>query len=302
MLIYLPIAELPVDMITLLLMGVVVGFISGLFGIGGGFLMTPLLIFYGLPPAVAVATVSSQIAASSTTGAVNYWRRRAIDIKLCVVLLSGGLIGTGFGIWVFNLLQKMGQLDLVIQVSYVTLLGGIGGFMLVESTRVLFHRRGTKRFPRIGWFRDLPLKLRFPKSGIYVSVLPLIGLGIFVGFSATVLGLGGGFLLVPALIYLFRVPTNVVIGTSLLQILVTMVAATLLHAITNQSVDAVLALLLIVGGVIGAQFGTRLGQRIKGEQFRFLLALLILAVGIRFAITLMVEPQEPFTLIGVSGP
>jgi uncharacterized membrane protein YfcA len=300
-LIYLPIAETPVNMFTILGMGAAVGFISGLFGVGGGFLMTPLLIFSGIPPAVAVATVTSQVAASSTTGALSYWRRRAVDVRLALMLLVGGLIGTLLGVWFFNQMRSVGQLDLIIQLSYVTLLGGIGLAMLIESLRAMLRARSKNRPPvsragRHAWFHGLPFKMRFPTSGLYASVIPIVGLGIFIGFAGTVLGIGGGFILVPALIYLFRVPTAVVVGTSLFQILFTMLAAVMLHATTNQSVDIVLALLLIVGGVMGAQFGARAGANIRGEHFRFLLALIVLAVGVRFAFDLTVRPDELFSL------
>ena len=301
MLIYLPIAEIPVNMFTILGMGAAVGFISGLFGVGGGFLMTPLLIFSGIPPAIAVATVTGQVAASSTTGAISYWRRRAVDVKLALILLVGGMIGTVLGIWFFNRMRTVGQLDLIIQLSYVTLLGGIGLAMLAESIRamLLARRKNAKRPVKAGrhaWFHGLPLKMRFQASGLYISIIPVIVLGIFIGFAGTVLGIGGGFILVPALIYLFRVPTAVVVGTSLFQILFTMLAATMLHAVTNQAVDAVLALLLIVGGVVGAQFGARAGANIRGEHFRFLLALIVLAVGVRFAVDLTVKPDEIFSI------
>jgi uncharacterized protein len=301
LLIYLPIAETPVNMFTILGMGAAVGFISGLFGVGGGFLMTPLLIFSGIPPAVAVATVTSQVAASSTTGALSYWRRRAVDVKLAAMLLVGGLIGTLLGVWFFNQMRSVGQLDLIIQLSYVTLLGGIGLAMLVESVRAMLHARSKTRKPvpragRHAWFHGLPLKMRFPTSGLYASVIPIIGLGVFIGFAGTVLGIGGGFILVPALIYLFRVPTAVVVGTSLFQILFTMLAAVMLHATTNQSVDIVLSLLLIVGGVMGAQFGARAGANIRGEHFRFLLAVIVLAVGVRFAFDLTLRPDELYSL------
>ena len=300
MLVYLPIAEIPVDMFVILGMGAAVGFISGLFGVGGGFLMTPLLIFSGIPPAIAVATAASQIAASSTTGALAYWRRRAVDLKLGAVLIAGGVVGTLLGVWFFNRMRTIGQLDLIIQLSYVTLLGGIGIAMLVESVRAMLRARHGRPAPRGRgrrvWFRALPWKMRFQTSGIYVSVVPIVGLGLFIGFAGTVLGIGGGFIVVPALIYLFGVPTAVVVGTSLFQILATMLAATLLHAVTNQSVDAVLALLLIVGGVIGAQFGARAGRNIRGEHFRFLLAVIVLAVGVRFAVDLTLRPAEPYSL------
>jgi uncharacterized protein len=300
-LIYLPIAEIPVNMFTILGMGAAVGFISGLFGVGGGFLMTPLLIFSGIPPAVAVATVTGQVAASSTTGAIAYWRRRAVDVKLAAILLVGGLIGTLLGVQFFNQMRNVGQLDLIIQLSYVTLLGGIGLAMLFESVRamLLSRRKDVRMASRAGrhaWFHGLPWKMRFQASGIYISIIPVVILGVCIGFAGTVLGIGGGFILVPALIYLFRVPTAVVVGTSLFQILFTMLAATMLHAVTNQSVDVVLALLLVVGGVMGAQFGARAGANIRGEHFRFLLALIVLAVGVRFAVDLTVQPAELFSI------
>ena len=301
MLIYLPIAEIPVNMFMILGMGAAVGFISGLFGVGGGFLMTPLLIFSGIPPAVAVATEASQIAASSTTGAIAYWRRRALDVKLGTLLLVGGFIGTVLGVWFFNRMRTIGQLDFIIQISYVTLLGSVGMLMFIESIRSILRSRAGKPAPRRKagqhlWFHGLPWKMRFETSGLYVSIIPLLALSIFIGFVGAVLGVGGGFMLVPALIYLFRVPTAVVVGTSLFQILFTMLAATVLHATTNQSVDLVLALLLIIGGVIGAQFGARAGRNINGETFRFLLALIVLGVGLRFAIELAVQPEELFSL------
>ncbi|MFO0406821.1 MAG: sulfite exporter TauE/SafE family protein [Labrys sp. (in: a-proteobacteria)] len=301
MLIDLPISEIPVNMFMILGMGAAVGFISGLFGVGGGFLMTPLLIFSGIPPAVAVATEASQIAASSTTGAIAYWRRRALDVKLGTLLLVGGFIGTVLGVWFFNRMRTIGQLDFIIQISYVTLLGSVGMLMFIESIRSILRSRAGKPAPRRKagqhlWFHGLPWKMRFETSGLYVSIIPLLALSIFIGFVGAVLGVGGGFMLVPALIYLFRVPTAVVVGTSLFQILFTMLAATVLHATTNQSVDLVLALLLIIGGVIGAQFGARAGRNINGETFRFLLALIVLGVGLRFAIELAVQPEELFSL------
>ena len=300
MLIYLPIAEMPVSIFTILAMGAAVGFISGLFGVGGGFLMTPLLIFSGVPPAVAVATVSAQVAASSTTGALAYWRRHAIDFKLGGMLILGGMIGTLLGVWFFNRMRQLGQLDLIIQVSYLALLGTIGSTMLVESLRAVWRARDgrapVRKAGRHAWFHGLPLRTRFKASGLFVSVIPVIGLGAFIGFAGSVLGIGGGFILVPALIYFFRVPTAVVVGTSQFQILFTMIAAILLHAFTDQSVDVVLGLLLIVGGVFGAQFGARAGRNIRGEHFRLLLALIVLGVAVRFGYDLMARPVELFSL------
>ncbi len=297
--VYLPIAELPVNMFLILGIGMAVGFISGMFGIGGGFLMTPLLIFAGIPPAVVVATEASQIAASSLTGSLAYWRRKAVDFKLGAVLLAGGLCGTVLGVMFFNQMRRVGQLETVIVMSYVVLLGGVGGLMLVESLRSMAAaRRGQKPRRQAGqhaWYEGLPFKMKFHRSGLYISVLPLLALALFIGFAGAVLGIGGGFILVPALIYIFRVPTAVVVGTSLFQILFTMLAATVLHATSNHSVDIVLAGLLIAGGVFGAQFGARAGVNLRGEHFRLLLALLVLTVGLRFAADLLVKPREAFS-------
>jgi uncharacterized protein len=299
--IFLPIADLPVNIFLILAMGMAVGFVSGMFGIGGGFLLTPLLIFIGITPAVAVASVAGHIAASSFSGALSYWRRRAIDPALAFVLLIGGTIGTMSGVWLFTLLRAYGQLDLTIALSYVVLLSGVGGAMLWESVGAIIRaRRGqqpTLRRPGAhNWVHGLPLKLRFKKSKIYLSIFPVIAIGIFIGFVGAILGIGGGFILVPLLIYVLRVPTGTVIGTSQVLTLVTMAFATILHATTNHLVDAVLALILMVGGVIGAQFGARAGQRISSEQLRLLLGLLILAVGIRFAVELTIRPEELFTI------
>ncbi|PSC06666.1 permease [Alsobacter soli] len=298
--IYLPIAELPISIFLVLGIGAAVGFISGMFGVGGGFLMTPLLIFIGIPPAVAVATETAQIAASSMTGAIAYWRRRALDFKLGGVLLAGGVVGTVLGVAFFNAMRRLGQLDLVITLSYITLLGSVGGLMLTESLKAMLSARKGISAPlgRAGhpWYFGLPLRMRFNRSKLYVSVLPLLFLAILIGFAGAVLGIGGGFLMVPALIYLFRVPTAVVVGTSLFQILFTMLAAIMLHAATNQSVDIILAMLLVFGGVFGAQFGARAGQNIRGDHFRLLLALIVLAVGVRFASEIVLRPDELFSL------
>jgi uncharacterized membrane protein YfcA len=299
--IYLPIADLPVNIFLILAMGAAVGFVSGLFGIGGGFLMTPLLIFVGIAPAVAVASVASHIAASSFSGAITYWRRRAIDPALAGVLLCGGIIGTALGVTTFTLLRSLGQLDLMIALSYVALLTTVGGVMAWEGLRAMLRtRRGivipARRSGSHGWIHGLPLKMRFKRSKIYLSVIPVVVVGIFIGFLGAVMGIGGGFILVPIMIYLLRVPTATVIGTSMVLTLVTMLFATMLHAITNHLVDAVLALILMVGGVTGAQFGARAGQRIRGEQLRLLLGLLILAVGIRFAVELVIRPEDLFTI------
>jgi len=304
--IYLPIAELPVNILLILVMGLAVGFISGMFGIGGGFLMTPLLIFVGITPAVAVASVASHVAASSFSGAISYWRRRALDPSLAAMLLIGGLLGTTAGVALFTLLRRLGQLDLTIALSYLILLGTVGGMMITESVRAIMRaRRGrpaeVRRPGSHMWIHGLPLKMRFKTSKIYVSVIPIWTIGFLIGFIGAVMGIGGGFLLVPALIYLIRVPTGVVIGTSQVLTLITMGYATIIHAATNHLVDALLALILMIGGVIGAQFGARTGQKFSGEQLRLFLGLLVLAVGLRFAYDLVVQPPDLYTVRSVEG-
>jgi uncharacterized protein len=299
--IFLPIAEIPVDLFLVIALGAAVGFISGLFGIGGGFLMTPLLIFLGIPPAVAVATGAMQIAASSTTGTLNYLRRKVIDVRLALMMTVGGFVGSLLGVLFFNQMRRLGQLDLVLQLSYVTLMLSIGGLMLVDVLRSAFRLRAGKPIARVSlaphWASDLPFAMSFPRSELTISVLPIILLGAVIGFLGAVMGIGGGFMTIPALIYILRVPPSLVVGTSMLQILVTMLAATLMHAVSNGSVDVLLGLLLTVGGVIGAQFGTRAGQNLRSGPFRLLLALLVLAVGIRFAIELLSTPAEFFSIL-----
>ena len=298
---YLPIADMPVNIFLVLAMGVAVGFISGMFGIGGGFLMTPLLIFVGIPPAVAVASVASHIAASSFSGAISYWRKRALDIPLALTLLSAGIIGTASGVWLFTMLRSLDQLDLMIGLSYVTLLTIVGGMMINESVRAeLRTRKGqpaTLRRPGSHtWLHGLPFKMRFKRSKIYVSAIPVLAIGFIIGFIGAIMGIGGGFILVPMLIYFLRVPTATVIGTSMVLTLVTMASATVMHAVTNHLVDAVLALILMIGGVIGAQFGARTGQKMRGERLRLLLGLLVFSVGLRFAWQLVVQPDDLYSL------
>src|SRR6201995_4419436 len=273
---------------------------------GGGFLMTPLLIFIGVEPAVAGASVTTHVAASSFSGAIAFWRRRALDFTLALTLLAGGIVGSACGVALFPWLRVLDQLDLVIGLSYVTLLSVVGVLMVGESARAIIRSRQGKpvELRRPGshaWFHGLPLKLRFKRSKVYVSAIPVLAIGFIIGFLGAVMGIGGGFLLVPMLIYLLRVPTMIVIGTSMVLTLVTMTSATLLHAITNHLVDAVLALILMAGGTIGAQFGARAGQRISGEGLRLLLGLLILAVGIRFAIELVIRPEELYVVRDVGG-
>jgi uncharacterized protein len=304
--IYLPIAELTVNVFLIFAMGLAVGFISGMFGIGGGFLMTPLLIFVGISPAVSVATVTTHIAASSFTGAITYWRRRALDPALALMLLMGGILGTAAGVWLFSLLRAIGQLDLTIGLSYLVLLVTVGALMIAESVNAIMRARAGKpaELRRGGshtWIHGLPFKLRFKQSKIYVSTIPVWGIGFLIGFIGAIMGIGGGFLLVPMLIYVLRVPTSVVIGTSMVLTLVTMAFATMMHAATNHLVDVVLALILMVGGVTGAQFGARAGQRIRSEQLRLLLGLLVLLVGLRFAYGLVVQPDELYTVRPAEG-
>lgn len=299
--IYLPIAELSVNLFLIFAMGGAVGFLSGIFGVGGGFLLTPLLIFTGISPAVAVGTQASQIVASSVSGAIVHWRRRSIDLKLGLVLLSGGVVGSLVGIWIFRLFRALGQIDLVISLSYVTFLGIIGALMMLESIRAIVRaQRGQSPIVRRPgqhiWVHGLPFKMRFKRSGIYVSAIPVIGIGAIVGLLAAVMGIGGGFIMIPALIYILRVPTNVVIGTSLFQVVTVTALVTVLHATTNQTVDMILAIVLMTGGVIGAQFGAQAGQRLKGEQLRALLALMVLGVCTRLAVGLVVTPEELFSL------
>ena len=299
--IYLPIADIPVNIFVVLAMGLAIGFISGMFGIGGGFLMTPLLIFIGISPAVAVASVTSHIAASSASGAISYWRKNAIDVALALMLLAGGTLGTAVGVWLFSVLRAMDQLDLTIGISYVLLLGVVGALMVWESVRAIIReQKGQPATPRRGgmhtWVHGLPLKMRFKRSKIYVSAIPVWGIGFLIGFLGAVMGIGGGFILVPMLIYFLRVPTATVIGTSMVLTLITMASATVMHAATNHLVDAVLSLILMIGGVIGAQFGARAGQNMRGERLRLLLGALVLCVGLRFLYQLVVVPDDLYSI------
>ena len=303
--IYLPIAELSVNIFLFLGMGACVGFLSGLFGVGGGFLMTPLLLFAGIPAAVAVATEANQIVASSVSGALAHWRRGNVDIKMGVVLLLGGFIGSTLGVWVFGLLQGLGQIDLVIRLSYVVFLAIIGGLMLVESLRAISRQRkpGGKRrkLHQHNWLHGLPFKVRFRRSKLYISALLPLGIGILVGILAAIMGVGGGFIMVPAMIYLLGMPTVMVVGTSLFQIIFVTANVTFLQAWQNQTVDIFLALLLMAGGVIGAQLGTRASAKFPGEQLRSMLALIVLGVCARLAYELLVRPDDLFTIGAVVG-
>ncbi|WP_334174584.1 sulfite exporter TauE/SafE family protein [Pseudoxanthobacter sp.] len=299
--IYLPIAEMPVNLFLILGMGAAVGFVSGLFGIGGGFLLTPLLIFTGIPASVAVATVTPQMAASAASGALSYWRRRLIDFRLSGLLLVSGTLGAVLGTWAFSVLAGLGQLEVVIAVSYMVLLGIVGGLMVVESVRAILKARDGRKRPvrrpaSHNWVQRLPLKMRFRAARLYVSVIPIVVIGAGIGFIGALLGVGGGFILVPALIYIVRVPTSIVVGTSLIQTLGTMVVSTMLHSVTSVSVDGLLAFIMMVGGVIGAQFGAQIGLRLKGEHLRALLGLLVLGVGVRFGAQLIFQPHDLYSL------
>jgi uncharacterized membrane protein YfcA len=300
--IYLPIADLPVNIFLLLALGLAVGFVSGMFGVGGGFLMTPLLIFLGISPGVAVASVATHITASSFSGTLSYWRRRAVDIQLAMALLAGGLLGTWSGIWIFTTLRSLGQLDLMISFSYLILLTAVGGLLVMESVRSIVRQRQNKPslMRRSGgahtWVHGLPLKFRFRRSKIYISLIPVCGIGYLIAVIGVIMGIGGGFLLVPMLIYFLRVPTATVIGTAAVLTTATMALATVMHALTSHLVDAVLALVLMIGGVIGAQFGAQSAQNLAPERLRFLLGFLILAVGFRFGYELISPPEHLYTI------
>jgi uncharacterized membrane protein YfcA len=300
--VYLPIAEMSVNLFLLLGLGGAVGFLAGVFGVGGGFLMTPLLIFIGIPPAVAVGSEASQILASSFSGMIAHARRGNVDVRMGTVLVAGGLAGAAFGVWLFALLRQMGQIDVVISLAYVVFLGTVGVLMLVESARAWFRVRGRRdtftRRHRHLWLHGLPLKIRFHRSRLYISALMPLGLGFFVGILAAIMGVGGGFLMVPAMIYLIGMPTAMVVGTSLFQISFVTAVTTYLHAVNNYTVDVVLALSLIVGGVIGAQFGSSAGARLRGEQLRILLALIVLAVCGKLGYDLIATPKDLYSLGG----
>jgi uncharacterized membrane protein YfcA len=299
---YLPVAEMSVNWAMILGMGAAVGFLSGMFGVGGGFLMTPLLVFYGIPPGIAVATQASHITASSLSGALTQWRRQAVDIKMGAVLLAGGLTGSALGVYLFQILRDLGQIELVVNGSYVILLGSIGGLMLNESIRAIRAARAGNALPPVkahqhSWIHGLPLKMRFRRSRLYISVIPPIILGMIVGMLTAVMGIGGGFIMIPAMIYLLRMPTNVVIGTSQFQILFVTAAATILHAASDQTVDIVLAFLLVAGGVIGVQMGVRVGSQMRGEQLRALLAVLVVAVALRLLFGLVQTPEDIYSIV-----
>ncbi|TCS64297.1 sulfite exporter TauE/SafE family protein [Varunaivibrio sulfuroxidans] len=303
MMIYLPIAKISVNIFVILGMGGGVGLLSGLFGVGGGFLITPLLIFIGIPSAVAVATGANQIVAASVSGVLAHWKRGNVDLKMGIILLVGGVIGSTLGVWLFTFLKSLGQIDLVIKLSYVVFLGIIGGLMLVESINAMMRKKnaGAGKRHHHTWIHGLPFKTRFRRSRLYISaILPFI-IGIIVGVLSAIMGVGGGFVMVPAMIYLLGMPTSIVIGTSLFQIIFVTGNVTILQAVNNYAVDVVLALLLLVGGVIGAQFGARLGAKLHGEQLRVLLALLVVAVCAKMAYGLIATPEDVYSLAMLGG-
>ncbi len=304
MYIYLPIAEVSVNIFIIFGMGGLVGFLSGMFGVGGGFLMTPLLIFYGIPPMIAVATEANQIVASSISGTIAHWRRSAVDIKMGSILLCGGIIGSFIGIELFVFLKNIGQIDTFISVSYVILLGSIGSLTLIEGLRSLLIKKynlkiSKKKKVDRNWIHLLPFRLRFRKSGLYISVIPPVLIGMVVGVLATIMGVGGGFIMVPAMIYILRMPTNVVIGTSLYQIVFVTSLVTILHSYQNQTVDIILAIILMIGGVIGVQIGAHYGHKLKGEQLRALLGVIILLVCFKMAYDLALKPDDLFSIINI---
>lgn len=304
--IYLPIAEMSESVLLLLGMGTAVGFISGLFGVGGGFLITPLLMFTGVPAPVAVGTSTAQIVASSVSGAMAQYRRKNVDVKLGAVMLVGGLFGTGIGVEIVRILREKGQFDVFIALCYVLFLGVIGTLMLIESLRAVIQSRqgvatGHRRPGEHSWVHGLPIKMRFHRSKLYISAIPPFLIGAFVGFLSGIMGVGGGFVMVPAMIYLLRVPTNVVVGTSLFQTVFVAAAATILHAGAISSVDIVLAAILMVGSVIGAQFGASAGSQLKGEQLRLLLAAIVLLVCLRLGWDLVVVPNELYSVARAVG-
>ena len=299
--IYLPIAEMSVDVFLLLGLGGIVGFLSGIFGVGGGFLMTPLLLFIGIPPAVAVASQANQIVAASVSGVIAHWRRDNVDFTMGWVMIAGGALGSVVGVSLFGLLKAIGQIDFVISLTYVVFLGGIGTLMLIESGKVLLRRNkntplARRKLHQHGWAHGLPLKMRFQRSKLYISAILPFAVGAFIGLLAAIMGVGGGFLMVPAMIYLIGMPTQIVIGTSLFQIIFVAALVTFLQAVQNQTVDVVLALNLLVGSVVGAQFGTRAGSRLRGEEVRGLLAVIVLAVCLKLLYDLVSVPEDLYSI------
>lgn len=304
--IYLPIAEISVNLLVMLGLGAAVGFLSGMFGVGGGFLLTPLLMLSGIPPAIAVATGANQIVGTSVSGTLAQWRRGNVDLHMGAVLIAGGVAGALFGVLLLRYLRGLGQSGLIISMTYVFFLGSIGALMLWESVNAMRRQRAGKtvsarKSGQHNWIHGLPFKMRFPRSRLYISAIPPLVIGGMVGLLAAFLGVGGGFIMVPAMIYILRMPTNVVIGTSIFQIIFITAVVTLLHATLNHTLDIVLAILLIIGGVIGGQFGVRAGQKLRGEQLRAMLALMVLGVALRILYDLVARPADLYSIIPVAG-
>lgn len=300
---YLPIAEMSINPLGFLVLGIIVGTLSGTFGVGGGFLMTPLLIFLGIPPAIAVASEANHIVGSSLAGTIGHLKRKAVDIRMGNVLLAGGILGSFFGIYIFNSLKQIGLVDLLITASYFLFLTGIGAFMLYESLDSLgyFGHKKRNRIYHHSWIMGLPIKVRFRRSGLYISLIPPYIIGFVVGIFSSIMGVGGGFIIIPAMIYILRMPTNIVVGTSLYQIIFITSFVTILHASTNQSVDIVLALILLLGGAIGAQIGVRLSSKLNGAWLRIALSILVLGVGIIMATELFIKPENLIQIISGSS-
>jgi len=296
---YLPIAGNSVNVLLILGLGGVVGLLSGIFGVGGGFLMTPLLIMFGIPPTVAAASDSNQIVGASTSGTLAHYRLGNVDIKMGLLLLIGGILGGDIGVHVIKVLRAMGNADFLISITYVIMLGGVGGYMFVESLQSLKGSRGgpstpthkTKESAYARMMKSLPFQTNFEKSGVTMSALVPLGLGIFVGILAAIMGVGGGFIMVPVMVYLLRMPMHVVVGTSLFQILFTCINVTIMQAYSNHTVDFVLAVLLLFGSTIGAQFGTKISKKLKADQLKIILASIVLLVMLKMLYGLLSKPD-----------
>jgi uncharacterized protein len=298
--IYLPIAQVTQDVFVLLTLGLVMGFLSGMFGVGGGFLLTPLLIFIGVPEPVAVASSANQLIGASLSGVIMHWRRGNVDFKMGTVLVVGGIVGSLAGVQLFSVLRRLGQIDLVISLSYVILLSTLGTMMMIESIGAIIRAAQPGARPRRlhqhSWFHRLPFKMRFRRSKLYISALLPLTLGFAIGVLSAILGIGGGFLVIPAMIYILGMPASVVPGTSLFQTIFITASATILQAVTNQTVDILLALIILVGSVVGVQYGARFGARMSGEYLRVTLAAIILAVGAKLLFDLTVPPDNVYSV------
>ena len=299
--IYLPIAEMNVNIFLIIFIGMSIGILSGIFGVGGGFLMTPLLIFLGIPPVVAVGSEAPHVLATSVSGVIAHWRKKNVDIKMGIFLLSGGLIGSTVGVNLFNYLKNYGQIDLVIQLLFVFFLGFVGFSMAFESARTTISKYRTTSSIRTklhqhSWIHGLPFKLRFHRSKLYISAIPPIIIGFFVGLLSAMMGVGGGFIMIPAMVYILGMSTNVVVGTSLFQIIFVTANSTFFQSYLNQTVDIVLAALMIIGGVIGAQIGASIGTKLKAEYLRGILAIIVLIVCAKIFADLTLTPSNLFSL------